>query len=783
MNKFIKILFITAFASLLAGCSIWYDFSTYFNIYYNTKDAFTQAEKLIYAQKRSVFSNEELLIPGNASQLLTKVNEKCSKILQYHKKSSYVENALMMLGKTFYYQKNYLKSLRKFQELKITQPDEDIELETDLWIGKAQIALKSYDKSLPVLTKLIDDAQKAKNKKIEQNAYIELVKYYMLKNEKLTAIDYINKFVAAGNDDEIKAEAIYEKGRLYIDLNDNKNAIAAFEEIYKYSPSFEVEVNSKLALGKAYREQGENDKALGLFESMSVQNKYKDKKDFIELEIATTYITLGRAKDAMVMLTKVDTGYTNSPNSSIARYKKGELYENEFSNYDSAATYYLKALNSNPPKDYLPLAQQKDQLFKKYKQLANVINDNARLKSYYLDSTAFIRDSLKYVDSIKVLVEIDKRKSWEDSLGSANKQPGTNQQGNINMNVHPEVIKPQRPTIPLDSIDRVLVKNEFDLANLFFTELQRPDSAKKYYIDILDEYKGLGYEARTLYALGSYYLTVKDSVKADSLFEIVYEKFSNESIANAAAIALNKPLIENTRDKTKVAYYEAEKELKAKKYQSAVDKFYKIYTADPKSPYAAQSLYAAGYILENDLRKPDSAAAVYDTLTVHYSSTVYGQKIQQKIITYRQEKERIKKAFEDSVKAVQQKKIDSLAAVQKKADSLKTAEKKITDTTITNKVLTKDELIADSIKNVRSKLKNKIDSLKKSTSGDSLKTNSNSVAPVDSTIKKDSVKVENPPPGGGSGNKGNNQNGSPKGNEQGIQNPPNLPPNNRGKRK
>lgn len=783
MNKFFKILFITAFAAFLSGCSIWYDFSTYFNIYYNTKDAFIQAEKLIYAQKRSVFSNEELLIPGNAVQLLTKVNEKCSKILQYHKKSSYVENALMMIGKTFYYQRNYLKSLRKFQELKITQPDEDIDLETDLWIGKAQIALKNYDKAVPVFVKLIEDAQKAGNKKIEQNAYIELVKYYILKNEKLVAIDYINKFVANSNDDEINAEAVYEKGRQYIELNDNKNAIAAFEDINKYSPSFEIEVNSRLALGKAYRDQGQNRKALDLFENMALQNKYKDKKDFIELEIATTYIILGQVKDAMTMLTKVDTGYTNSPNSSIARYKKGELFENEFNLYDSASVYYLKALNSNPPKEYLPLAQQKDQLFKKYKLLSNVINDNSRLKSYYLDSTAFIRDSLKYIDSIKVLVEIDKRKSWEDSLGSTNKQPGTNQQGNINVSVHPEVIKPQRPSIPLDSINRILVKNEFDLANLFFTELQRPDSAKKYYLDILEEYKGSVYEARTLYALGSYYLTVKDSVKADSLFEIVYEKFKYESIANAAAVALNKPMIENTSDKTKVAYYEAEKELKAKRYQNAVDKFYKIYTSDTKSPYAAQSLYAAGYILENDLRKPDSAAAVYDTLSTHYSATVYGQKIQQKIMTYRQEKERIKKAIEDSVKAVEQKKIDSLSAIQKHADSLKIVNKKITDSTKTNKVLTKDELIADSIKNVRSKLLNKIDSLKKSTLGDTIKNNSNGVTPLDSGAIKDSVKIQNIPPGNNSGSNNTGQDGNSKDKMPGVQNPPNLPPNNRGKRK
>ncbi|MDP4116972.1 MAG: hypothetical protein Q8903_12605, partial [Bacteroidota bacterium] len=760
MNNSIKILFIVVIAALLSGCSVWYDFSTYFNIYYNTKDAFQQAEKLINTQKRSVFSNEELLIPGNASQLLTKVNEKCSKILQYHKKSSYVENALMMIGKSFFYQKNFLKALRKFQELKITQPDEDVELETDLWIGKTQIGLRDFDKGVATFKKLIDDAQKAKEKKIEKQAYIELVKYYIYKNEKITAIEYIDKFITISNDDEINAEAIFEKGKLYIDLNDNKSAIASFEEINKYSPTFEVEINSKLALGKAYRDQGDYQKALNLFEYMVLQNKYKEKKDFIELEIGTTYISIGRYKDAMVMLTKVDTGYTNSPNSSIARYKKAELFENEMNNYDSASAYYLKALNSNPPKEYLPLAQQKDQMFKKYKLLSTTISDNIRYKSYSLDSTAFIKDSIKYVDSIKVLVEIDRRKALEDSLSSFTKQPTGNQQGNINVNVHPEVVKPQRPIIPIDSINRILIKNKFDLANLFFTELKKPDSAFTYYADILQEHKGSNYEARTLYALGSYFLTIKDSVKADSLFEIVYNGFKGESIANAAALILKKPVIENTQDKTKVAYHDAEKDLKEKKYQSAVNKFYKIYTDSTKSPYAPQALYAAGYILENDLRKPDSAAAVYDTLMVHYSATTYGQKILQKVITYRQEKERVKKAVEDSIKAIEQKRTDSLALIQKRVDSLKTVgQKKIdttktinngdtlkVDSTKTSKVLTKDELLIDSVKNSRLKLKNKIDEIKKGSSGDSIKTNIPGPGVTDSTINKDSIKVQTNPP-------------------------------------
>ncbi|MDP4114811.1 MAG: hypothetical protein Q8903_01680, partial [Bacteroidota bacterium] len=178
-------------------------------------------------------------------------------------------------------------------------------------------------------------------------------------------------------------------------------------------------------------------------------------------------------------------------------------------------------------------------------------------------------------------------------------------------------------------------------------------------------------------------------------------------------------------------------------------------------------------------------------------ATPYGQKILQKVITYRQEKERVKKAVEDSIKAIEQKRTDSLALIQKRVDSLKTVgQKKIdttktinnggtlkVDSTKTSKVLTKDELLIDSVKNSRLKLKNKIDEIKKGSSGDSIKTDIPGPGVTDSTINKDSIKVQTNPPLGDTGKDKKTENDKPKDQVQGVQEPPNTPPNSRGKRK
>ena len=168
-----KKLFIPAILSVLLflnGCGVWTDFTTYFNTYYNARTLFDRTEADILKLKKDPFEFREDIRPiqqpaatiqvprqgqtatqpVSSTQLkqdLTKVIEKCSKILQFYKESSYVDDALFMTGKAFYYQQEYASAQRKFLELAAI-PESEYKLENKLWLAKTYLQLRSFEEGL-----------------------------------------------------------------------------------------------------------------------------------------------------------------------------------------------------------------------------------------------------------------------------------------------------------------------------------------------------------------------------------------------------------------------------------------------------------------------------------------------------------------------------------------------------------------------------------------------------------------------------------------------------------
>jgi TolA-binding protein len=660
-----KKLLLIAFLSLIfTGCSAWEDFTTYFNLYYNTKNKFEEAETAIKLQRKNLFELEQPNITGNVPQLLNNVIEKSSKILQFHSNSAYVEDALMMLGKSFYYQKNYQKALRKFQELAVTKPESDFILEGELWIAKTQMRLKDFNNALPSLKTIREQAIEEGEDEIVKDAYVEEIVHYILQENYSSAISLTNEFLEVSNNDEVNAEAVYELGRLYIKTDDVTNAVASFEKVFEYSPSFNVELNSKIELAAALRKTERIAEALDILEDMRNENKYSESFDKIDVETGITLYSLGRAEEAVEVLRKADTIYISSTNSGVARFKLGEIFEYHYKNFDSASYYYNKSATSNTPAEYLKPASEKAQLFKKYQALKKNIFDARKQLSYIENPDEFIQDSIAF---------------YSDTLGSEEKELASDEIDERRTRGEEKTIVPTsrgqiktetknapvRPLLSADSVTNIIVKNEYDLANLFLTELDVPDSAYYYYKNIVDNYPESRYYLRSLYSLATYYNIVDRKTEADSIFNLLYDNYKTENIANAAAIQLKKPLINLSYDPADELYLDAEEKLIEKNYSESVTKFYSIFQNYPKSPLAPKALYAGGWILENDLKLYDSAAVFYDSLNVIYPQTQYASSVKLKLTIYKQEIDKRNKAIEDSLKQIELKnlevsKVDSL---------------------------------------------------------------------------------------------------------------------------
>lgn len=707
INKYILIIVILLASLFISGCSVWENFTTYFNVYYNTSRLFTEAEEEVLALKTNLFSIEDAPISSGANQKLIKVIEKASRILQFHKKSSFVDDALLILGKAFFYQGNYQKGLRKFQELLAMQENTDLILETKLWIAKCHRRLKENERFLTVLSEVRMQAKEEDDDEILAEAYIQEVKYYLSLEDNINAIEVITEFLSVSDNNELNAEAFYQLGLLYFEEDDIENAIKSFESVSHYSPTYEIEYMAKLELAKSLRENEQEEQALKVFNSMRNEDKYSDFYAEIDLHKALTMSRLERYEDAVSLLHDVDTSYATTPSAGIARYHLGKIFEENYYNYDSALAYFSKTIGGQLPREIIVESNQKVSRFKKYFYLRTLIDENKE-KLYYIENPEeFIKDSLAFVDSLSEVLEEkeiaqiqsemqsqlenqfnpdttgveedeDGGEEGEEFAGQDKRDEG-NEKGrgrgrgeldlgqrritgeNVINQLPADAKPPVRPTISEDSVKTLLVKNYYDLGNLFFTEIKVLDSALYYYSLILDEFPETEYKARTLFSLGSYYEFIGEEKKADSLFNYIYSNFQAEQIVNAAASKLDKPLIDLEYDPAKELYLDAEKELLSENYNLSANKFYEIYTEYPSSPFAPQALYASGWILENELLLLDSAAVIYDTIIVKYPQSAFTSKVRPKISFYKQEKERIRQANEDSLRAVEQQRLDSLA--------------------------------------------------------------------------------------------------------------------------
>ncbi len=273
---------------LFSGCSIWGDFTTYFNLYYNTSNIFDEAEDLIKAQERDLFSNEPVVVPQTVTPMLTKVIDKSSTILQFHSESAYVDEALMMLGKSFYYQKAYLKALRKFSELIATQPESEYVLESRLWIAKTQMKLKNYDEALSLLESVKAEALEKEEDEFIKEAFIEEVVYKIQTKKLDEAIKLCDEFLAVSDDAEINADVSFELGKLHKMTGNNEGAITAYKKVYDYAPSYDLDYKANIELGRVLRDAGRTAEALDLFLDMKSEYKYSNYYDEIDLERGIT---------------------------------------------------------------------------------------------------------------------------------------------------------------------------------------------------------------------------------------------------------------------------------------------------------------------------------------------------------------------------------------------------------------------------------------------------------------------------------------------------------------
>lgn len=703
-SKIIRVFPLAVFCMMLvSGCTVfspvgnfisqrYTNVVSYFNTFYNAQKSFDDGKADVAAAIQSqqgkllTLQEETNLVSANAKQKFTAAIEKASKLLSYYPNSKFVDDALLMIGESYYYLNDDLKAERKFLELFAKYPESSLIPEAELWYGRTLIREKRYTDAQKILDNNIASAKERGAREFGAQAAIALGRYYNSIGDYQKAISYFQRAIDLSGDGALNARTQLRIGFCYESMGDYGNAEKAFDQVDDFSPDYYTQFQGEFQKARMLGKMQKYDDALGELEGLLNDQKNAEYAAKLHLAIGNIYLAQKRTQDAIDRYTMIDTVYARSDEAARAYYNLGRYYELQLLDYEKARSNYDKAKNENPSSDITREAAARSDIFAKYFSYnAELAKDDSIVT--YIERQRTIRDSLAQLpDSLQhpslsmqgdssitatVAGKVFSDSTKSDSLYTAQQLAAAIQDSvrtADSLKAQAEKVRLAAEQAMADSLTRSIVRIEFELGDLFYLDIDQPDSALYWYQKVVTENPESEYAPRALYTLAEIYRTVekKDSTFEDSLYSLIVEKYPHSQYAQESRKNLGLPLLVEKKDPAEGLYLTAETFFDSAKVDSAFPILDSIADHYRTSQFAPKALYSKGWLYENTLGKRDSASVVYRKLLALYPDSKYAVAVRPMIQTEDQKKmEEARAAKAAADKAAAEKAAAEKAAAEK----------------------------------------------------------------------------------------------------------------------
>ncbi len=673
---------------------------SFFNTFYNAQRQFSDAEDEVLKARRDFLErgtlNRSFTIPSSARQKFQTSIEKNSKVLSFYSDSKWVDDALMMIGKAYYYMEDDVRAERKFQELIVQFPQSELIFESQLWLGKCLMRQKKAEQGTKQLEDLFTKTVDRDDDIAGQSAY-ELALYYFGQNDFSQAAQRFSQAVKLVNDDETKTQIYFQIGKCYSELKQIEDAQQAYVNAADISPIYTFKFQARLQLYKSYAFQKKYDEALNGFDGMLADTKNTEFFGIIHFEIANVLMLQGKVKEAIVKYTFVDTAYARTDEAARAYYILGKYYETEELNYDSARVLYNKARSEFGASEISKDAAEKGDIFNKYDLLrkdlirfdslhsnAVVVKENLdtadvtlKIDPSKFDSTLMLDSTIVKEDpKTKKMIKTGKQGIKKDTLVAID---------STKLKDRNDRLRVQK--VLIDSLHRSIMRTKFELGGLFYLEIQQPDSALYWFNVVADTYPKSEFAPRALYSIAEIYRSIKQKPRTelDPLYQRIITSYPESPYANESRKSSGIAVVVAEKDSAQELFEQAELLSDNKKYDAAISAYKRIEAAFSASTLSAKALFSAGWHYENSLMNNDSAAAVYKRLIAKYPVSPFAAAARPKLLEYENEVKRIEQEKQQAIEAQklkEQQEKDAKDAKEKKSepvpiDSLSTPKNKL----------------------------------------------------------------------------------------------------------
>lgn len=311
----------------------------YYNTFYNAKQSYADA-------LREIESSPSEIVSPRVKKLLEITIQKCEKIVTYHPKSKWVDDAIFLMSKSFYWMGEYENALRKIDELEIYFPDSPF-LEEALFLrGRISLQQKNYTAAIAAFEGL-----RRVSKKYDNDAQLEILNVYYKKGEYEEVVERGRVFITSasgGKESRSRREALLKVGKALFELARYGESLQAFQDLLQEDPPKEMVFEAMLKIGDSYLTLQDPTRALETFLALKTSDLTPQEEALWNLRIARSQRLMREYEKGIETLQKVSEIHPRSEEAAEAYYMMGLIYQEDLEDLEKARKSYEKVREMNP---------------------------------------------------------------------------------------------------------------------------------------------------------------------------------------------------------------------------------------------------------------------------------------------------------------------------------------------------------------------------------------------------------------------------------------------------
>ncbi|MEW6755205.1 MAG: tetratricopeptide repeat protein [Candidatus Latescibacterota bacterium] len=313
----------------------------YFNTFYNARKYFGQAEKARLKEEREA---EELGVaapegaPSKAGQLYDKAARKASRVLEKYPQSDRIDDAMFIMGRSFYWNGDYLTAEKSFADLESNFPQSKHLQQARYWRALSLEGQGRHEEARPLYRALVSEG----DDEVAAEAGLRLGELASGGGDQVAAAQEYRSALEAHPRSRQRAELWLRLGDVLLDLGDTTRyaeADQAFARVLDAHPALPTEYRARLNAGRLRHARGDADGALRAYTRLLEDGRFRAFEGQTRILVGRHHQERGEPQRALQEYGRVRDDFPQSESSAAALYQTGLLYLRDFGQEERAREY------------------------------------------------------------------------------------------------------------------------------------------------------------------------------------------------------------------------------------------------------------------------------------------------------------------------------------------------------------------------------------------------------------------------------------------------------------